>query len=91
MFSEDIDAFFADFGTTATFGTESRNVLVDLPEQIFVGDNAISGNFQITFKTGYFTGLKYGSAITVNSIAYTVKTVNAIEDGTLSVAELSKV
>jgi hypothetical protein len=92
MFDEDVSEFFSDddFTVKAQFGSEIRDVLVDLPEEIIAGDRVISGEFKITYKTGYFSGLQYGSAITVGGVSYTVNTAQAVEDGALTVAYLSK-
>lgn len=91
MFSEDLSQFFADFGVTAVFGSETRTVLADLPESVIAGENIVTGDFKITYPTGYFSGMKYGDSITVNSIAYTVRETVAKDDGAITEAYLSKV
>ncbi len=91
MFSEDLSVFFNDFAVNATFGAETQKVLADLPDEIFSGDQIVSGKYKITYQTGFFNGLKHGSAITVDSVNYTVNEVTAIDDGALTEAYLSKV
>lgn len=90
-FSEDLDDFFTDFGVNATFGAETVKVLFDSPESIVAEGMAISADYAITYKSGYFSALARGSSITVDGAAYKVNAVTAIEDGKLTRATLSKV
>lgn len=91
MFAEDMIHFFDndEFAVSATFGTETANVLFDCPEVIFA-DNVVSGDYKITYPTGLFSGLKYRSNIIVDGVSYTVNHVNAVSDGKLTQAILSK-
>ena len=89
-FSEDFAAFFADFGVTAVFGAETGKVLFDSPESIVAGGEVISADYSITYYTGLFSTLAYKSSITVDGVAFTVNHVQAIEDGKLTRATLTK-
>ena len=89
--TEDFDGFFADFGVDATFGSETAKVLFDSPESIIAGGEVISADYSITYKAGTFSTMAYASAITVDGTAYTVNAIQAIEDGKLTRASLSKV
>lgn len=88
--TEDFDGFFADFGVNATFGSETAKVLFDSPESIIAGGEVISADYAITYKAGRFAAMAYGSSITVDGSAYTVNAIQAIEDGKLTRATLSK-
>ena len=85
---EDRSLFFADLGVSATFGAETANVLFDAPEPI-IADGVISADYRITYPTGTFAGMQYGSTIVVDGTTYRVDTVQAVDDGKLTQATLS--
>ncbi len=91
MFTEDMIQFFNDdeFAVSATFGSETANVIFDCPDVIFA-DGVVSSDYKITYPTGLFSGLKYRSVVTVDGISYVVNHVNATGDGKITVAVLSK-
>ena len=90
MFTEDVDQFFSDFAFDATFNGITGRVLLDVPENIVADGNVISGDFQMTYKTGTFPGLAYHSSIDIEGTAYTVNEVYAAQDGAVTIATLSK-
>lgn len=87
--SEDLAAFFTDFGVTAVFGAETGKVLFDSPENVVAEDYVVTAEYAITYRTGLFNSLAHGSSITVDGTAYKVNTITAIEDGKLKKATLS--
>lgn len=89
-FSEDLDDFFTDFGVNATFGAETVKVLFDSPESIVAEGMVISADYAITYKSGVFAALAHGSTIVVDGTSYKVNNIQAIEDGKLTRATLSK-
>lgn len=91
MFTEDMIQFFDndEFAVSAKFGSETANVLFDCPDVVFA-DGVVSAEYKITYPTGKFSGLSYDDDITVNGVSYRVNHVNAIEDGKLTVAVLTK-
>ena len=90
-FSENLDAFLADFGVVAIYNAETAKVIFDLPDQIVAGD-VVSADYQITYKTGSFSAtLMYAAAITVDGQAYTVGHTALISDGRFTVTSLNKV
>lgn len=88
---ENLDDFTEDFGVDATFGYTTGKVLFDMPDQALAGGEIISTDYRITFKTGLFSGLAYGSEITVDGQDFTIRDVRMIDDGKFSEASMSKV
>lgn len=90
MFEEDVDTFFDDFGVTAQFASETANVLFDSPDR-FIADGFVTDTeYFITYKTGLFSGLVHKSTIIVDGVTFKVNTIQAIDDGKLTRASLSK-
>lgn len=90
MITEDLDGFLADFGVDATFNAETAKVIFDMPDTMVMNDAVITASYTITYKSSSFSGLAYGSSITVDGDAYTVNSVQKLDDGAFSRAELSK-
>ena len=90
MFTEDLTQFFTDFAVSATVGAETAQVIFDSPDSAILDGVAITAEYRITYPIGTFNGLKYKDAVTVDGTAYTVNTVQAIGDGKLVTAALSK-
>lgn len=82
----------ADFAVTATFGAQTAQVLLDAPDEaIGVGYiGALSREYRITYRADQLTGLTTGNAVTVDGSAYTVREAQAMEDGKVMQATLSK-
>lgn len=87
---EDFAPFFADFGVLACFRGEVGKVMFDAPESVTAGGMVISADYAITYPTGLFAGLAHEEKITVDGERYEVNSVQAIEDGKLMMASLSK-
>ena len=90
MKNEDLSLFFRDFAVIAIYGGEQADVILDSPDQVFVGDDIISADYQMTYPATALKALKYNDLITVDCAEYRVNSVQAIEDGRLKVARLSK-
>lgn len=88
--SENLDALFDDFGVTATFGILSAKVLFDSPEAVVAEDYVLTAEYSMTFPATKFTALAHGSTVTIEGSTYKVNMVQAIEDGKLKKATLSK-
>jgi hypothetical protein len=82
--------FLADFGVTAVFGSATAQVILDMPDQSILGDMQLSTEYAITYAAADLAGLKHGSAITVDGVAYTVREVTRMEDGRMVRAVLKK-
>lgn len=91
MFSEDLAPFLADFGIPATAGAASGKVILDMPDRAVLSGRVQSTEYAMTFITADFPGLKFGDSVTVNAINYRVLSVELLDDGALSTAELERV
>lgn len=89
MITEFPDEFLADFGKTVVFNGTTVKGILDMPTEVLSGNMVLSTDYQLTFKTSALA-LSYASAITVDGIAYTVKSVRQVDDGTFSIADLQK-
>ena len=90
MITENLAIFLADFGVPCVFGSYTPQVLLDAPGQDLLGNRAISISYRIYFVSAQLPGLAFRSAITVNSVAFTVNEVLPIDDGIWSEAKLEK-
>ena len=62
-----------------------------MPSEVIAGGMVITTDYSLTVKASVYPNLKYGDALTVNSVAYTVREVRAQDDGQFSIVYLSKV
>lgn len=90
MITESPDTFLNDFGSTVVFGALTVKGILDMPTEVLSGNMVLSTDYQLTFKTSALPNLGYGSAVTVAGVAYTVKSVRQVDDGTFSIADLQK-
>ena len=88
--TEDLGAFFNDFGVSCTAGAVSALGILDMPTQVLAGDQILSTDYTLTAKASDFGGLVYGDAITVAGVAYTVREARLIDDGALVELGLQK-
>ncbi len=91
MLSENLDVFLADFGVTVTDGTTTSQGILDMPSEVIAGGMVITTDYALTVKTIAFPTLKYDDALTVNGAAYIVREAKLQDDGTFTIAYLSKV
>lgn len=89
--TENLDAFLADFGVTVTDGTTTTTGILDMPSEVIAGGMVITTDYALTVKSSVYPNLKYGDALTVGGVAYTVREVRAQDDGQFSIVYLSKV
>ena len=80
-----------EFGVTCQIGTGNNFVgILDSPMEVIAGGMALSREYMLTTKTSDVSALTRGSSITVNSVKYTVRENNPIDDGLFSELLLSK-
>ena len=89
-FTENLDAFLADFGVSVTTGAVSGLGILDMPMEVIAGDQVISVDYKLTVKTSEFGGLIYGDGITVAGVNYTVRSAQPTDDGTFTDLYLMK-
>ena len=89
-FTESLDVFLADFGVTCTSGAVTALGLLDMPSQVVAGDMVLTTDYSLTAKTSDFGNLKYGDAISVAGVAYTVRETRLVDDGAFVTIALQK-
>jgi len=80
-FTEDLGIFLADFGVSCTAGAVTANGILDMPSQILSDGMVLSTDYTLTARASNFGSLIRGNAITVDSVAYTVRETMLIDDG----------
>ena len=88
--TENLDAFLDDFGVTCTAGAVTALGILDMPSQVLLSDAILSTDYTLTARASNFGSLKYGDAITVAGIAYTVRETQYIDDGAMVQLGLQK-
>jgi hypothetical protein len=79
--TEDLDIFLADFGVSCIAGAVTANGILDMPSQILSDGMVLSTDYTLTARASNFGSLIRGNAITVDSVAYTVRETMLIDDG----------
>jgi hypothetical protein len=79
--TEDLDIFLADFGVSCTAGAVTANGILDMPSQILSDGMVLSTDYTLTARASNFGSLIRGDAITVDTVAYTVRETMLIDDG----------
>ena len=75
--SDDLDAFFSDFAVSATSNGTTADGILDQPTSVVAGDQVIFVDYVFHCKNSSFGTLVPGDSITVDSVAYTVRTNEA--------------
>ena len=89
--SDDLTVFFSDSSAvSATAGSTTGNGLLDEPTNVAVGDQVLFVDYAFRCKTSDFGSLKSGDAITINSVAYTVRMAEQEDDGLITVLSVQK-
>ena len=78
------------FAVSATAGSTTANVLLDMPGEVIAGGMVLSTDYTITAKNTDFGTLVSGDSITVDSVAYTVRENRLIGDGLIVEISLQK-
>jgi hypothetical protein len=90
MFAENAREYMTDFGVPCTLGAAAFTGIFDGASQRVLDGNLIDAGPQLTAASADVSTAVYGSAITVNAIAYTVAV--AEPDGTgMTVLQLRRV
>lgn len=89
--AETLDSFLTDFGVTVTNGTTTTTGILDMPTEMVGGGMVLMSDYMLTIKSSVYPSLAYGSSLTVNGIAYSVREVRAQDDGNFTLVFLSRV
>lgn len=91
---EDLDAFLEDHGEPCMFGAVPFLGILDQPDvEIPIGKhNTTSTMYALMLKTAVIkqTGMKHGSAITVDGVSYTVRDPQQLDDGAFTQLNITK-
>ena len=88
--SESLDVFLNDFGVSVTAGAVSGVGVLDMPTQIVANGMVLSTDYVLTCRADLFGGLKYGDAVNVAGVAYTVRETRLTTDGAFVEVALEK-
>ena len=92
-FTEDAttqNVYLDDFGVSCTSGSTTAKANLEPPDLVLAGNQIVSTDYQLTAKTSDFGSLIAGASITVDSVAYTVREVRKLDDGTFCEISLQK-
>jgi len=93
-FTEDLSVFLADFGVPVSFTGSAAGMLgiMDLAEIEVLGDRGravvSAADRTLLIRTAQKGVLTQGSAISVDSVSYTVRDIGPFEDGAFSLVHL---
>jgi hypothetical protein len=90
MITEDTNLFLADFGVSVVAGSVSGQGILDMPSELIVDGQVISTEYTLTCESAKFGDLLYGSKLTVNGAAYTVRANVLISDGVFTQLSLQR-
>lgn len=91
--TENLDVFLstAEFAVAVTNGVTATTGILDMPSEVIAGNMVITTDYALTIKASVYPNLKYGDALTVAGVAYTVREVRLIDDGAFATVYLQKV
>ena len=89
-FTENLEAFLADFGASVTAGAISGMGILDMPGELIADGMIITTDYTLRCEASKFGSLAYGTSVTVNSVAYTVRENRLIDDGAFCLMTLQK-
>ncbi|MEX8520070.1 MAG: hypothetical protein AB3X44_16290 [Leptothrix sp. (in: b-proteobacteria)] len=94
MFTENLNAFLADFGTPCALGGQPFVGIFDMPDtQLTMGGASVQTTgytLQVLTSDVVALGITQGSAITVGGAAYFVRESNLLDDGAYTALVLYK-
>lgn len=90
MITEDTGLYLADFGVSVVAGAVTGLGILDMPSELIVDGQVISTEYTLTCESSKFGDLLYGSKLTVNGAAYTVRANVLISDGVFTQLSLQR-
>ena len=89
-FTEDLDVFFSDFNDTVVYSSATYKGILEQPDEIVADGVVLTTDYQLTGKTSELGTLVYGSTITVNGEAFSIRSSKKIDDGSICILSLTK-
>jgi hypothetical protein len=78
---DDPAIYMADFGVTVVSGAISGVGIFDMPSEMIIDNQIITTDYTLTCAASEFGHLLYGSQVSVNGAAYTVRATQLVHDG----------
>ena len=91
MFEADLDFFFQDMAVDVVSGSVTFKGILDMPDEFLSGGVFTSRDYQLTVKTMDVASLAQDAVLVISGTSYTVRSINLISDGALSVLTLGPV
>ena len=89
-FLENIDVFLDDFSDTVVYDGTNYKGILEQPDEIIADGVVLTTDYQLTAKNSDLGALEFESALTVNAIKYTVRSVRKVDDGIFCILSLMK-
>tara|TARA_B100001094_G_scaffold39797_1_gene34392 strand:- start:4684 stop:4962 length:279 start_codon:yes stop_codon:yes gene_type:complete len=89
-FLENIDVFLDDFSDTVVYDGTNYKGILEQPDEVIADGVVLTTDYQLTAKNSDLGELAFESALTVNAIKYTVRSVRKVDDGTFCILSLMK-
>jgi hypothetical protein len=80
----------ADFGVDAVIGGVTFKGILDRPTDVLADGMMLSDSYDLTYAT-LDAVVQINASLTVDGVSYKVRDVRAIDNGTFSIASLSKI
>jgi len=78
---DDPTIYLADFGVDVVAGSITGVGILDMPSEVIIDNQIITTDYALTCEASKFGNLLYGSQITVNGVAYEVRSAMLMTDG----------
>jgi len=78
---DDPSIYLADFGVDVAAGATTGLGILDMPSEVVIDNQVITTDYVLTCEASKFSNLLYGSQVTVNGVAYEVRTAMLMTDG----------
>jgi|TARA_B100001250_G_scaffold271896_1_gene234764 predicted RNA-binding protein YlqC (UPF0109 family) len=89
-FLENIDVFLDDFSDTVVYDGTNYKGILEQPDEVIADGVVLTTDYQLTAKNSDLGELAFESALTVNAIKYTVRSVRKVDDGIFCILSLMK-
>ena len=89
-FTEDINTFFGDFSEDVFYDNATYKGILEQPDEVIADGVVLTTDYQLTAKNSDLGELAFESALTVNAIKYTVRSVRKVDDGIFCILSLMK-